>query len=176
MKVRGNVVAELALLALVFSWPLATGHWQLVSAEEYEIGRIVITAEKGSERNVLSVPANITVITSDDIAASDARTIADLLRSEAGLVVRDMYGNGGQASVDIRGFGEAAGMNCVILIDGRRVNNIDISNPDISQVSLAQVEKIEVLRGGAGVLYGDNAAGGVINIITKKSKERNLSA
>ncbi|PIZ17855.1 hypothetical protein COY52_02465, partial [Candidatus Desantisbacteria bacterium CG_4_10_14_0_8_um_filter_48_22] len=47
MKVRGNVVAELALLALVFSWPLATGHWQLVSAEEYEIGRIVITAEKG---------------------------------------------------------------------------------------------------------------------------------
>ena len=175
-KVRGNVVAGFILLALVFNFQLSTFSFQLAAAEEYELGTIVITAEKGQERNILSVPANITVITSDDIAASDARTIADLLRSEAGLVVRDMYGNGGQASVDIRGFGEAAGMNCVILIDGRRVNNIDISNPDISQVSLAQVEKIEVLRGGAGVLYGDNAAGGVINIITKKSKERNLSA
>jgi len=144
-------------------------------AGEFELGGIVVTAKKGYERNAMSIPANITVITSEDIARSNARTVADLLRSEAGLVVRDMYGNGGQASVDIRGFGEAASMNCVILIDGRRVNPIDMANPDLTQVSLAQVERIEVLRGGAGVLYGDNATGGVINIITKKPEKAKLN-
>ncbi|OIN97212.1 hypothetical protein AUJ66_04070 [Candidatus Desantisbacteria bacterium CG1_02_38_46] len=144
--------------------------------QEFELERIVVTATKGQERDVQFIPANITVITSEDIAKSNARTIPDLLKSEVGLVVRDILGNGGQVSVDIRGFGEAAAMNCTILIDGRRINNIDMANPDLTQISLAQVERIEVLRGGAGVLYGNNAVGGVINIITKKPEKKRLNA
>jgi len=149
-----------------------------IYAQEFELDRIVVTAKKGQERDIQSIPANITVITSKDIARSNARTMADLLKSEAGLVVRDILGNGGQASVDIRGFGAAAAMNCAILVDGRRVSNIDMANPDLTQVSLAQIDRIEVLRGGASVLYGDGAMGGVINIITKKAekKKMNLSA
>ena len=56
-------------------------------------------------------------------------------------------------------------------MDGRRVNEIDLSGVDWSQIPLDQVERIEIVRGAGSVLYGDNAAGGVINIITKKPEK-----
>jgi iron complex outermembrane receptor protein len=86
-----------------------------------------------------------------------------------GLTVRDWYGNGSKVSVDTRGFGELGALDTLVLVDGRRVNEIDQSGVDWTQVPLDQVERIEIIRGGSGgVLYGDNAVGGVINIITKK--------
>jgi iron complex outermembrane receptor protein len=91
------------------------------------------------------------------------------------VVVRDQLGTGKNVSVDIRGFGETATQNILVLVDGRRVNEIDLSGVDWSQIPLDQVERIEILRGPGSVLYGDNAAGGVINIITKKP-EKAISA
>ena len=85
-----------------------------------------------------------------------------------GVVVRDFYGTGKTASVDIRGFGETAPLNVLVLVDGRRVNEIDLSGTDWTQIPIDQIERIEIVRGAGSVLYGDNAVGGVINIITKK--------
>jgi iron complex outermembrane receptor protein len=94
-----------------------------------------------------------------------------VLRDEVGVVVRDLSGTGKNASVDIRGFGETGLLNTLVLVDGRRVNNIDLSGVDWTQIPLDQVERIEVVRGAGSVLYGDNAVGGVINIITKKPQK-----
>jgi len=99
----------------------------------------------------------------------------DLLRSEVGLVVRDWTGNGKTVNVDIRGFGETGPLNTLVLVDGRRVNEIDLSGVDGTQIPLDQVERIEILRGSGSVLYGDNAVGGVVHIITKKP-DKPLSA
>ena len=77
--------------------------------------------------------------------------------------------------MDIRGFGETGPLNTLVLVDGRRVNEIDLSGVDWTQIPLDQVERIEIVRGSGSVLYGDNAVGGVINIITKKP-EKPLSA
>jgi len=93
--------------------------------------------------------------------------VVELLRGEQSIVVRDTSGNGKNASVDMRGFGESAAANSLIMIDGRRVNAIDLSGVDWLQIPLDQVERVEIVRGTGSVLYGDNAVGGVINIITK---------
>lgn len=136
---------------------------------------MVLTAKKGFAKDVFSIPANITVITSEQIEKSGVTTIGELLRRESGIFIRDLYYNSGYASVDIRGFGESAPQNCVILIDGRKINNIDMSNVDLNQISLAHIEKIEILRGGISALYGDSAVGGVINIITKKPAKKKIN-
>ena len=73
---------------------------------------------------------------------------------------------GKTAQVDIRGFGDTSVSNTLVLVDGRRTNQIDISGVDWAQIDVNSIDRIEVTRGGQSVLYGDNAAGGVINIIT----------
>jgi iron complex outermembrane receptor protein len=119
--------------------------------------------------SVSSVPAHVTVITEDDIQNSTALNIPDLLRTEAGIHVNDIAGNRRNMTVDVRGFGETAGLNTLVLVDGRRVNQADLSGTDWTQIPLDRVRSIEITRSGrGGVLYGDNASGGVINIITKE--------
>ena len=138
-------------------------------APTFSLSTIVITPSR-MDTTSLHVPGSISVITGEDIAASNAQTVIDILRTQSGLVIRDELGNVNCATVDMRGFGEASKMNVLVLIDGRRVNEIDMSGADWTQISLNQVEQIEVSRGAASVLYGDNAVGGVINIRTKKGE------
>jgi len=130
---------------------------------------MVVTAAPESV-DAATVPANVTVITSDDIAKMNARTVPDVLKYLAGVNVADWLGNGRTAHVDIRGFGEGAGANVLVLVDGRRVNAPDLSGADWTTIPIERIARIEVVRGGAGVLYGDNATAGVINIITKKGE------
>jgi len=129
---------------------------------------IVVTATRYKEAQS-AVPANVTVITEEDIKKSTATTIHDLLRTQPGVQVSDIAGNGRNINVDLRGFGETASLNTLVLVDGRRVNEADLSGVDWIQIPLDRVKRIEIIRGGrGGVLYGDNATGGVINIITKE--------
>ncbi|MCX5707708.1 MAG: TonB-dependent receptor [Candidatus Omnitrophica bacterium] len=140
----------------------------LFAEEGVDLEKIVVTPYR-YEDEINKAPTALSVIGQAQIRQSNAQTIPDLLRSQTGIVVRDWYGNNTKVSTDIRGFGEQAGVNTVVLIDGRRINEVDLSGSDWTQIPLNQVEKIEVLRGSAGaVLYGENASGGVINIITKK--------
>ncbi|AZQ11590.1 TonB-dependent receptor [Shewanella khirikhana] len=114
----------------------------------------------------LNIAANVAVITAEEIALSGATDLAGVLRGQSGIQVSD---NGVGPVFAMRGFaaGQAAN-NTLILVDGRRLNNIDIAAPSLSAVSVSQIERIEILSGSAGVLYGDQAVGGVINIITKR--------
>jgi len=134
-----------------------------------DLGDIVITPT-GYSAFSMDYPGNVTVINSEDIERSNAKYVYELLRQEPGLYVTDYTGAGKTVSVDMRGFGETANRNVLVMIDGRRVNEIDISGTDWSQIPLQNVERIEILRGSGAVLYGDNAAAGVINIITKRGE------
>jgi iron complex outermembrane receptor protein len=128
---------------------------------------VVVTATRQQE-GLATVPANVTVVTAEEIAQSPAETVPELLRSVAGVLVNDIAGNGRNYTVDLRGFGETASLNTLVLIDGRRINQADLSGVDWSLIPKDRVERIEIVRGGRGsVLYGDNATAGVINIITK---------
>lgn len=144
---------------------------QLSAAEQeaVELENVVVTATRDSEQS-RQVPYNVSVINEQDIQQSNAQDVADLLRTVPGVTVANNTANPKGSSVDIRGFGEAGSLNTLVLVDGRRVNQIDISGTDWSQIPLDQIERIEVIRGGGSVLYGDNAVGGVVNIITKRGK------
>jgi len=131
---------------------------------------VVVTATRTAQKTE-KIPAGVTVITQEEIKNSNAGSITDLLSSGEGIVVRNLMGNGKNAQVDLRGFGETGPYNTLVLVDGRKVNAIDLSGVDWTQIPIDQVERIEIVRGTGTVLYGDNAAGGVINIITKTPAE-----
>ena len=133
----------------------------------YRLDEIVVTAER-TKSPLGEAPANVTVITAEDIKETGAQTLIDVFQREPGVFTQNLLGNPKQSNVDIRGYGEAAPQNVLILVDGRRVNSIDLTGADLAQIPLGAVERIEVYRGPASVLYGDNAAAGAINIITKQ--------
>lgn len=157
----------LAFLWFFFLWPPFS---LLAQEKEITLDTIVVTATRDPQE-IPKIPANVTVITRTQIEQSKAQSTVDLLRTEVGVLVRDFTGSGKTVSVDIRGFGETGPLNTLVLVDGRRVNEVDLSGVDWTQIPLNQIERIEILRGPGSVLYGDNAVGGVINIITKKPEK-----
>lgn len=140
----------------------------------------VIVSAARTEQSTVTIPAAINIITRDEIEASGASNVSEVLRNQGGIYLTDYFGAGTHSTVAMRGFSsEAAANNTLIIIDGRRLNNIDLSGPDLNSISLKDIERIEIIQGSAGTLYGDQAVGGVINIITKSpekaSKEIELS-
>ncbi|MFO7542210.1 MAG: TonB-dependent receptor [Thiobacillus sp.] len=120
---------------------------------------------------------NVTVIYREDIDRNPSVTLPDILRDYVGIGIRDLFGNNASNStVDLRGFGAAAGQNTLVLVDGVRQNDIDLSGVVWSAIPLSAIERIEIVRGGSSVLHGAGAVGGVINIITRSPRGRQKEA
>ena len=136
---------------------------------------IVVTATRFAESDPL-VPADVSVITREDIQNTPATNVPDLLKTRAGIEVRPLYGAMGiDATIDLRGFGDTAGSNTLILLDGQRLNPLDAGGISWSIIPLASIQRIEIIRGAGTVLYGDRATGGVINIVTDSAGTRAAS-
>ena len=133
-----------------------------------DLGPIVITPTRTAQAENIS-SATVYVITGGEIEDSGARTTSELLRGIPGVQVDDLFGNGTETSISVRGFSATANANTLVLVNGRRINHSDTASPDIHHIFPRDIERIEVLVGSAGSLYGDQAVGGVINIITRKS-------
>ena len=127
---------------------------------------VVVSATR-SEQTETTLPAQIQVIGAQEIQASGAHTIADVLRTRSNITVSDLFGDGSRPTIGVRGFSESAHSNTLILVDGRRLNHLDIGSPALSQIALEDIERIEIISGSAGALFGDQAVGGVIHIITR---------
>lgn len=152
-----------AVFSLLASAPLL--------AQDDEPIEIVVTPS-AIEQSINQANTTLTVIDEKTIRESNARSVAELLRGQAGLHVTDFFGDGSQAAIDLRGFGPTAGSNTLVLVDGRKLNNSsDTAAPDLSLIDVDDIAQIEILQGSSGVLYGNQAVGGVVNIIRKKSNE-----
>ena len=162
------------LTALALALPFALS-FALPSSAASDLGTVVITATRFPEP-ASSLTNDVSVITQDEIEHSPARSIPDLLATVAGIDVRPLYGSMGiDATVDIRGSGDAAGSNTLILVDGQRLNPVDMGSIKWETIPLSAIKQIEIIRGGDSVLYGDRADAGVINIITDKSDKARAS-
>ncbi len=151
-------------------WPL-----EIILAPSQRLDPIVV-APTGYGDPSLNVSGNVTVIDEEQIRKAHVKYVPDLLRGNAGLLVSDFLGNGKTTCIDMRGFGDSAASNVLVLVDGRRTNQIDLSGADWTQIDVDAIEKIEIVRGPQTVLYGDNAVGGVINIITKSGANKKPEA
>lgn len=127
---------------------------------------IVVTATRQPE-NIQRQGSAISVVTGEELKTSNPGSLADALRNVPGLIVTENGGSGGTSSVSLRG--GTAGQT-LVLIDGIKVNDGAAASGDFDFSTLlpSAIERIEVLRGPQSALYGSDAIGGVVNIITKK--------
>jgi iron complex outermembrane receptor protein len=130
---------------------------------------LVVTATR-SPYSADHVASTVRVIDAEQIRASGAHNLSDLLRNLGPVQVQDSMGTGRDSRLALRGF--ASAQNVLVLVDGRSINNTDLAGPDLTVVALSDIERVEILEGGAGTLYGDQAVGGVINIITRSGGPR----
>jgi iron complex outermembrane recepter protein len=134
------------------------------------MGEVVVTATRDTQE-VRKTPANVSVITAEEINNSGATTVVEVLDKLESIQFRTTSGNASQAYIDMRGIGgDNPFGKTLIMLDGRRLNRTDLASIDWMEIPLNTIEKIEIVRGPGSVLYGDSAIGGVINIITKKGE------
>ena len=120
----------------------------------------------------MEASANVSVLDEQDIARSGATTLAQLLQQVPGVQVLDLFGiTGSNARLDTGGFGATGELNTLVLLNGRRLNDADLAGANLAALPLQSIARVEVQHGTGTVLYGDNAVGGVINIITKTGFE-----
>ena len=136
-----------------------------------ELGNVEVTTVSKEPEEVRKTPAAIFVITQDDIRRSGATSIPQAVRLAPGVEVEQIDGN--HWSVAIRGFGGQFSKSLLVLVDGQSVYTPLFEGVywDLPYVMLEDVDRIEVIRGPGGTIWGANAVNGVINIITKKAAE-----
>src|SRR5205085_10042403 len=102
-----------------------------------------------------NLPLGVSVITADQIRAAGATTVNDAIVRLLGVPGRLDLANGNDTSIDLRGFGATADANQVVIVDGLRLSEGDLSAPRLAGIPIESVERIEVLRGSGAVLYGE---------------------
>lgn len=124
------------------------------------------------------VPASVTVITAEDIRRSKASTVQQLLIPLAGVTFSDQQGFGlaSDSTLNLRGIVNSSRTNALVLVDGVRQNRLTGDDVHWQAIPVDQIERIEVIRGGGGLIYGEGALSGVINILTKQDAARPVEA
>lgn len=151
---------------------LAAIPFALGAAEPTTLDTLVVTGSR-TDAPATRLARTVSVIDREAIDNSAAASLAELLASRAGIEVLDFYGDGSRASFGLRGFGENAASNTLILLDGQPLNNPDIGSPDLGRIRLEDIERIEVLQGGSA-LWGNQAVGGVIHIVSRQTAGEGL--
>ena len=144
-----------------------------VSAQEevMDLEEVVVTASR-YEESIMETPVSIEVIDQEEIEESNAQNIAELLDTYTGVYIKDNGSQVGTKSVKIRG---ASSDQVLVLLDGIPYNDPHNGGLDLSIISADNIEKIEIIKGPASVIYGANAMGGVVNIITKEIEDSSLT-
>lgn len=130
------------------------------------LDEVVVTGTR-TPKLLKDSPVLTRVITSSDIKKSDATNISDLLQTEL-PGIEFSYSMNQQVSLNMQGFG---GNAVLFLIDGERIAGETLDNVDFSRLNLNDAGKVEIVKGAASSLYGSNAVGGVVNIISRESSE-----
>jgi len=152
--------------------------WAKDTREPVELGTVLVSPRRipGLVVDEGTVPANATVITARDIAQTHATTVQDALSRAEGIAIMDTRGFGleSDSTVNLRGIVNSSRTNVLVLVDGVRQNRITGDEVHWQSVPVEQIERIEIIRGGGGTIYGEGALAGVINIVTKQGGEKPL--
>lgn len=183
MPVRGSLslIHALSILSLLLPVHFCQRAYAEINTEENanplkkltleQLGNVEVTTASREPERVWKTSAAIYVITQEEIQRSGATTIPDALRLAPGVEVARIDSN--KWSIGIRGFGSRLSRDVLVLIDGRTVYTTLLAGTywEVQNVLLEDVDRIEVIRGPGGTIWGPNAVNGVINIITKPTKD-----
>ena len=164
-----------AICVFMISIPCQVNAEENPAAPEYELGEISVTATRTRE-SVGNVPADVEVITAEEIKRENIQNLDQALRHVTGVFARRTKGIADTpttANVSLRGFPDAK--RTLVLIDGQPLNTAYVGNVEWGSLPIENVERIEVVKGPCSSLYGGNAMGGVINIITKTPQQRSIT-
>ena len=125
---------------------------------------VIVTATR-VEQSLADVPQRSTVISTKDCETPLVKSVEDVLRQSSDVRVSNFGGVGSPTSISIRGTNSNQSL---YMIDGRPINSVNNGGFDFSKLPVESVDQIEIIRGPGSSLYGSNALGGVINIISKK--------
>ncbi|UPQ87838.1 TonB-dependent vitamin B12 receptor [Vibrio sinaloensis] len=148
------------------------GHASYSFATEISVDETIIVTANRFEQSTESVVAQVEVVTRADIERIQAKSITDVFQRLTGVQVSQNGGRGQQASIFVRG---ANSDQVLVLIDGIRFARAAKGGVDFSQLPIAFVERIEYVRGARAAMYGSEAIGGVINIITRASSDNDTT-
>ena len=154
---KRNGIAGILAAVLLSAWSLPAG-----AEETYKLDPVLVTAEKRTE-NVQDVPVSVTAISEQQIKDSGIRSIQDVARQVPNLFIAN-WGFRGNSYAFIRGIGAVNNDPAI----GFYVDDVNYMDSRVFDTNLFDIERIEVLRGPQGTLYGRNSLGGVVNIVTKK--------
>lgn len=163
-----------ALLAAITVFVMGGGTAQAEELPVYSFDEVVVTATR-TENDVKKVPASTQVITQEDIKRGGATSVRNALSMYANIFQKSKVRGGGH-DIIIRGMETK---HSLVMVNGRRISNEADANGlgnamSLDRININDVEKIEIVRGPSSALYGSEAMGGVLNIITKPSKEQTL--
>lgn len=161
-------IAVWKLLALVSALTLAVPAIAQTSPDQ-KLAPVTVSASRFESAEA---PIGATVITAEQIRDSGAGSINEAIRKIAGIFGRASQSGTSDSSLDLRGFGSSSNQNVAIFVDGIRISENELQPAVMSAIAIESVERIEVVRGGSSVLYGEGATGGTIQIITKRGRTK----
>ena len=177
----GNGVVRSLLLVVVISGPVAhaqdptpaapQGSLDLTNLSLEELANVEVVSVQKRPKALKDTPAAVSVVTGDEIEASGATSVPSLLRRAPGVHVAKL--DSSQWAIGIRGFTNSVARAQLALMDGRSLYTPLFAGTywDVQNVFLEDVDRIEIVRGPGGTLWGANAVNGIVNIITKGTDE-----
>lgn len=164
-KLFNKTPIQLAIAGIIFS-SLTSATVRANDASADTIENIVVTANRTQQDQFLTLSAT-EVITKEDIVAFQPQNVTDLLEKIAGISVVKQGGGGQESSVFMRGTNSG---HTLVLLDGVRIGSATLGSTSFGAISVALIERIEVVKGPRAALWGSDAIGGVIQIFTKKQQ------
>ncbi|MBV7536026.1 TonB-dependent receptor [Duganella sp. sic0402] len=164
-----------AAVSLCFAAPAIHAEEADVAQAGQALASISVTGARFDAEPSLA-PVGAIIISADEIRRAGANDVNAAIRKVGGVYGRQSLDGSPDFGLDLRGFGTNSSQNLVIVLDGVRLSENELSNAVLSTIPIDTVERIEITRGGASVLYGGGATGGVINIVTRRPQANSRSA
>ena len=168
MKKTTLALSISSALSLVTALPSAAAN---TNETAQAIEKIIVTANR-IEQSHFNALTSITVITRDEIALSSVDSVADLLRTSNGIQLSHNGGAGQATSLFTRGTNSG---HTLVIIDGQRISSATLGSVEFANLSLDQIERIEIIKGPRAALWGSDAIGGVIQIFTRQLDAKELN-
>jgi outer membrane cobalamin receptor len=140
----------------------------MIGQTVYDLDTVVVTATRYPSA-LKDIAQAVLILDRSDIETRKPASLAEALRDRAGIDIRDYGVTGSFAGINLRGVPSTA---VIVMVDGQPINSILSGAADLSSIDIDEVERIEIIRGPASSLYGANALGGVVNVITRNRYEK----